>query len=117
MSAVANLEDARSIARMLEDKRRWQFGTLERTRAHLGAKIGIEGKTWKNLVLGRRKRVDDWLKERLKTLLLRELEAEMARASHDVQIALQCGDSPSAQSLREAEGYLAKAKAALNGFG
>jgi hypothetical protein len=115
MSTVAALERARAVARNLEQRERSRGSTVEAARAALARRAGVAPSTWRNLALGRLKRVDAWLRDRLQALLVRELEAEIARLSHELEIARQSGGHLASQHVCEVEAHLAAARAILTG--
>lgn len=117
MSTAATIERARALARNLEQRERGRVGGIEAARASLARQAGIAPSTWRNLTLGRLKRLDAWLRDRLQGMLVRELEAEIARLSHELEAARQCGDHLASQHVSEIEAHLSAARSILNGEG
>jgi ABC-type taurine transport system ATPase subunit len=117
MNSAATIEQARALAQGLERRERIQGSGVDAARTALARKVGVTPATWRNLVRGRLKRLDAWMRDRLQALLVRELEAEIARLSHELQMARQGGLPLNSQHVSEAETYLAKVKAILNGKG
>lgn len=112
MSAVAL---ARSTAQAL-------VATEERkTRSRMLAYGNVAGRvgrsaTWlRNLLADRLSRVDGEIKRRLDALLIREIEAEIARLTHDLELARQSGEHPAGSHYSEIETCLARARALLSG--
>lgn len=117
MSTVATIEDARALARDLERRERVRGGKADAARAALARRVGVTPSTWRNLTLGRLKRLDAWMRDRLQAVLIRELEAEIARLSHELEIARQSGAHLASQHVSEIETHLAAARRILNGGG
>jgi len=117
MSTAATIESARNLARSLEQRERSRAGTLEAARGSLARRAGVAPSTWRNLALGRLKRVDAWFRDRLQALLIRELEAEIARLTHELEVARQGGDHLASQHVCEIEAHLAAARSILTGQG
>lgn len=118
VSTSTTVEEARDLARRLE-KREWHRSGEEMpiVRAKLARSIGVAPTTWRNLALGRLKRLDAWMRDRLQGLLIRELEAEILRLSHDLDVARQSGARVGGEQVIEIETMLARCKALLNGEG
>jgi hypothetical protein len=117
MSTAATIETARDLARKLEQRERVRVGSVEAARSSLARRAGVSSSTWRNLTLGRLKRLDAWMRDRLQALLVRELEAEIMRLGHELEAARQCGDHLASQHVCEVEAHLAAARAILNGEG
>lgn len=116
MSTVATMGQARELAQTLERRERGRGGgTVNAARATLARRVGVSASTWRNLALGRLKRLDAWMRDRLQALLIRELEAEIARLTHELEIARRGGEHPTSQHFCEIEAHLSKARAILNG--
>ena len=115
MSSAATIEEARGQARTLEQRERSRAGNLKNARAALARRAGVSPATWRNLAQGRLKRLDAWLRDRLGALIIRELEAEIARLEHDLATARARGDHLGSQHVCEIETHLAKARAILRG--
>jgi hypothetical protein len=115
MSGAATIEEARVQARTLEQRERSRAGNLKNARATLARRAGVSPATWRNLAQGRLKRLDAWLRDRLCALIIRELEADIARLEHDLARARSRGDHLGSQHVCEIETHLAKARAILKG--
>lgn len=112
---VATIEQARELARNLERRERSRVGTLDAARAVLARRAGIAPSTWRNLALGRLKRLDVWMRYRLQSLVVRELESEITRLTHDLDVARQIGASLDSEQVSEIQAYLHKARSLLEG--
>ncbi len=115
MSRTATIEEARVQARTLEQRERSRAGNLKTARAALARRAGVSPATWRNLAQGRLKRLDAWLRDRLCALIIRELEAEIARLEHELATARSRGDHLGSQHVCEVQTHLAKARAILKG--
>lgn len=114
MSAVANVEDARQFARRLEDREAARSGaTLHFVRPVVARRIGVSPGTLENLRRGRLKDVRKSIFDSLKAGVIREIEAEMRRCEHELQILRQTGADPRSDEIAEVEAGLAKAREAL----
>lgn len=98
------------FAQALERKERTRVTSVKLARQAIADRLRIGVGTFENLVRGRVKSVDAAIRDRLQALLCRELEAEIARLSHDLQIARQGGAPPTSAEVAEAESLLAKAQ-------
>lgn len=112
--AVSTIEEARELAQRLERRKTAQGMSVDAARESLSRRIGIAPRTWKNLAGGRLKRLDAWLRDGLQALLIRELENEIARLTHELDLARQGGAHPASLDVGAIETHLAKAKALLN---
>src|SRR4051812_3922786 len=63
----------------------------------VAGRIGRSASWLRALIAGGLNRVDSEIKRRLDALLIREIEAEIARLTHDLEMAKQCGDHPASQ--------------------
>lgn len=92
-----------------------------RSRSRMNAYYAVAGKlgmsaSWvRRLVSGGIKKIDADLKQRLDDLLIRELEAEIARLTHDLEMARQGGAHPASRHVGEIESLLAQARALMEG--
>lgn len=81
----------------------------------VGAKIGMSASWVRKLIADTVRGVDAELKQRLDDLLIRELEAEIARLTHDLEMARQGGAHPASRHVGEVESLLAQARALMEG--
>jgi hypothetical protein len=110
-----NMTCAISMAQNLERKERARGLSVAVARQSLARKLRVGGGTFERLVRGRIKRVDAGIRDRLQALLVRELEAEIARLTHELEIARQSGASFASLEISEVETHLARAKEILSG--
>jgi hypothetical protein len=109
------MSTAVAIAQSLERRERMRAPTLAHARQRLADKLRIGVGTFENLVRGRVKRIDAEIKRRLDALLVRELEAEIARLTHELSLARQGGAHPACEHVGEIEAHLACARALITG--
>lgn len=112
-----SMTTATALARSLERRERTRVDSMPVARQRLAGKLRIGVGTLENIVRGRVKRIDAAIRDRLQALLVRELEAEIARLTHELEIARQGGSHPACEHVGEVETYLAKARALLSGNG
>jgi hypothetical protein len=103
------------IAQNLERRERARGLTLPDARMRLADKLRIGVGTFENIVRNRVKRVDENIRDRLQALLVRELETEIARLSHELEIARQGGSHIAIEQVGEIETHLTAARSLLNG--
>ena len=73
------------------------------------------GHSVERLVRGRVKRIDASIRDRLQALLVRELESEIARLTHELEIARQRGAHLASEQISEIETHLSRASSLLKG--
>lgn len=108
-------QEARRLARRLQQNKRAQGYKIEEARRQIAGKLGMGPEAFRNIVIGRVKRIDSWVRGRLQELLVRELEAEIGRLQHELEMARQGGSHLASQHVSEIETYLAKARSLLDG--
>lgn len=120
MSSAAYLDEAAEIARRLEDRNARKLGCIRRAREAIARKVGggfVPG-TLETLRKGRLKRLDGWARDRLRDLLVREIEREIEALTHELEIyralAPSSGGPQGASEILEAEAAVARARAALD---
>jgi hypothetical protein len=100
MSTLAYSADTREIARVLETREAVRSGRLAFARQILARRVGCAPGTLESLRKGRLKRIEGWLHRKLEALLVRELEAEINRLTHELAKARTNRSSdPDAQKL------------------
>ncbi len=107
------MSSAITFARTLEQRERTRVSSVKVARARLAHKLRVGVGTVENLVRGRVKRIDATIRDRLQALLVTELEQEILRLTHELEIARQCGAHLASQQVGEIETHLAKARALL----
>lgn len=76
--------------------------------------IGVSPGTLENIERGRTKGVRGWIVERIKAAVIRELEAEIRGAQHDLEIVRRCGVDPRSTAFSAVEAAVEDAKQQLN---
>lgn len=107
------MSSATAIARSLERQERGRTGSVQRARQSLASKLRIGIGTFENIVRGRVKRIDAAIRDRLQALLVQELEREIMRLSHELEIARQSGAHLASEQVGEIETHLAAARSIL----
>ena len=85
MTALAFTTDPREAARILEKREAQRVGTIDMARTSLSRRLGCAPGTLETLRKGRLKRIEGWLQEKLQALLVREIEAELKRLTHELE--------------------------------
>jgi hypothetical protein len=104
-----------AIAQSLERRERQNGADVSAARMNLAHKLKIGIGTVENLIRGRVKRVDDKIRDRLHALLIREIEAEIARLNHELETLRRSGHHLASQQVGEVEAHLDAARAILTG--
>lgn len=103
-----------TLAQTLERRERARGLSVHVARETLARKIKVGAGTIERLVRGRIKRIDASIRDRLQALLVRELEGDITRLSHELEIARQAGSHLASDEISEVESHLAAARALLN---
>lgn len=104
-----------AIAQSLERKERQRVSSVKAARLRLADKLRIGVGSLENIIRGRVKRIDASIRDRLQALLVRELEGEIQRLTHELEMARQCGSHLASDEVGAIESHLAAAKAILSG--
>jgi hypothetical protein len=104
-----------AIAQSLERRERDRGKSVPDARRELARKLRAGIGTVDNLVRGRIKRVDDTIRDRLRALLMRELEAEIQRLTHELETLRRGGHHLASQHISEVEAHLEAARLILTG--
>jgi len=102
-----------SLAQTLERKERARGLSVPEARRALARKIKVGVGTIENLVRGRVKRADAAIRDRLEAWMVRELESEILRLTHDLEMARRSGFHLASVEVGEIEAHLAQASALL----
>lgn len=109
------MSTAVALARSLEQRERTRVSSIAMARQRLATKLRVGVGTVENLVRGRVKRVDAAIRDRLQALLVRELEQEIMRLTHELEMARQGGSHLASFDVGEIETHLEKARSLLRG--
>lgn len=108
------MSTAVAVAKDLQRRERLRVSSIEIARRRLAGKLRIGVGTFENLVRGRVKRIDAAVRDRLQALLVHELEQEMARLTHELEMARQGGAHPASQHMGAITAHLEQARALLS---
>ncbi len=81
------IQNARIFLQSIERRERQQYRTLAVARGAIARKLGIGAGTLEILIRGRAKRLDAAIWSKIQALAIQQLEAEIARKSHELEIA------------------------------
>ena len=102
---------ARTWALSIEDRERYRTGlSLPDARKAVARRIGVAPGTLENLRKGRVKRVALHVYQRLRAAVIRELQSEISRCTHELEMARQIGTDPRSADMAALETAMARAK-------
>ena len=105
---------ARNWARDLEDRERIRSGVpLPVARKSVARRVGIPAGTLETLRNGRRKGLSAWLFARLQSAVIAEMNREISRCAHELEIARQAGLDPRSDEMAALEAAVSRAKVML----
>lgn len=81
----------------------------------VASQVGRSSDWLRKLIRNGASRIDGEIERRLDALLIRSLEADIARNEAELALARQGGCHPASQHIAEIETHLARARALLNG--
>lgn len=111
MNAAYDIERAAIFARRLVDIEADRHGIgAELAKARIARREGVPASTLDNIVRGRVKQVAAWVRDRLAQAVVREIQQEINKLEHELQIARLSADQPRDADLLAAETALAQAK-------
>lgn len=110
MSSVEFQDQSRDIIARLEARAARRTGSVAAGRKQLAARLGTLPGTLESMARGRLKRVDDWLRAKAETLLIREIENEIAALENELARLRATGADARLASVAEVEEALAKAR-------
>lgn len=111
--AFEDAERARRGAKVLERIESGRQGSLEKARPRLAEKLGVAPGTLETLRRGRLKKIDGWLRDRIASLLMREIGAEISRLRNELETHLQIGSDPRWRDLAQIRADLAALEALM----
>lgn len=112
---VPEMPTAITIAQRLQQIERNRGLSIAQARLNIAQKIRKGVSTVEHLVKGRAKSVDAGLRDALHGLLVRELEQEIGRLTHELEITRQSGAHLASNEISEVEAHLEAARALLKG--
>lgn len=107
------------------ETRRWADGLVSREASRAGTvkplavrsvarRIGLAPGTLANVIRGRAKRLTAATVQAIRGAVIRELEAEIARLTHELELARASGADPRSDQIAEIETLLNRARVLLN---
>lgn len=102
-----------ALARSLERKERSRGFSQPHARERIAGKLRIGVGTFENIVRNRVKGVDAAVRDRIRDLLISEIQSEITRLDHELQMVRQIGCQLAMDQIREIEAHLGKAKELL----
>lgn len=109
------MSNAASVATSLVQREEVRARSRMSAYRAVGSKVGMSAAWVRKLVAGTVKSVDAEIKRRLDALLIRELEAEIGRLTHELEMARRGAEHPGAEYVEEIEGLLSQARTLLHG--
>ena len=111
MQSAVFIDQARTWGRSLEEAEAMRSGTsIPEARKRIARKTGISPGTFENLRNGRLKSIGAHFYARLREAAIAEMEAEIRRLSHEIDIARQAGCDARDDEMAAASAALAKAR-------
>jgi hypothetical protein len=107
------MAEARAEVRELEEREMRRGYKLPDARKRVAGRVGASPGTFRSLALGRLKKFDAALRDRIRALLIRELEQEVGRLAHEIETHKRAGARANSSAVGEAETHLEAAKALL----
>lgn len=106
---------AASIAQRLVVREEQKTRSRMQAYQSVASNVGRSASWLRDLIGGRVKSVAGEIERRLDALLIRGLEAEIARLSHELEMARQSGVHAASDHMAEVETLLARARALMEG--
>lgn len=116
VSSVTVMHETQVLARQLERREMSKGVKLPDARRRIAERIGAAPGTLRSLALGRLKKIDAALRERIQAVLCREIEKEIARLQHELDTYSRCGANLDGASVFEIEAHLATARKMMEGM-
>lgn len=114
MSSAATIDDIRALAGACERREQARGGgSREEVRERLARRLGIMPGTLYTLARKRLKRLDAAVRDRLTAYAIQDLESDITRLTHELELARKVGAHPTSPRMGEIEGHLAAARALI----
>lgn len=117
VSYVTHIDDVRSWVSALAQRERRRGAKTQVVRERLARAIGCAKGTIENIMNGRLKRVDAWLRESIRRALIAEIEREIKALTHELDILRAAGGDTRRLEVAEIEACLERARSLLAGEG
>lgn len=118
MSSIAYHDiRVRQWARDLEDRESLRSGQpLPVARKAVAQRAGVPAGTLENIRRNRVKGLRGWVRDRIQQLVVRELEAEIQRLNHELEIVLSCSAEPDGDAVITARAAIETAREVIKGI-
>lgn len=93
-NAMAEISEARGLANVLVAQEFRRTKDRPQARIHVARALGTSPGTIENIQRGRLKRISGWLRDALRARVIRELESEIVRLKHELEVHKQVGVDP-----------------------
>jgi hypothetical protein len=114
-AAFEEVEAVRGLVIRAEDFEALRVGSIERARPRIARELGVNPSKLETLRRGRLKGVPGWLRDRIARLVMNQIQAEIARLTHEEQLVRQIGGNARDGDLQEIEASLAALRALIRG--
>lgn len=111
MSTVASITDFKKLAEASEKREQLRHGgTREHARERIARRLGINPGTLYNLARDRLKRIDASFRDALTAYAVKDLQADIERLTHELELARQMGAHQDSPHISEIERHLKAAR-------
>lgn len=114
MSPGAQVNQSGADALWIERRRVERGMTAPEARKSIARDVRASVGTLENLARGRLKRIDAWLRDNLTALFINELQGEIARLHHELDMARQRGAAPHSEQILAIKTSIAALTTSLN---
>jgi hypothetical protein len=115
MSSVEYYDETRAMILRLEDRERVRGHDATTARRRVASRAGAAPGTLESYVRGRIKRVDAFLRDRVKALLITEIQHEITALTHELESLKAGGAEPHSAAIFEAMAALDEARRLMRG--
>lgn len=114
-SSMTEIETLTMAARLVQLERQRSRLDMSNAIRAVARKLGFSPGTLENIVRGRAKRITLSVAAAVRRAMIRELENEIARLTHELELARASGADPRSVAVAEIETLLDRAQSLLNG--
>ena len=116
MNALTDVETAQRYARQIEDREARALGVgAMQARKNTARRIGASPGFLENLRRGRIKSIPSYLMQKIREAMIDELQEEIRRCQHEIDLAKQTGARNSDDEILAAQAQVEAAKKILSG--
>ena len=101
-NALAETAEAKTMANVLIAREFRRTHDRPQARLNVARALGVAPGTIENIQRGRLKRISGWLRDALRARVVRELEAEVVRLQHEIDVYRQIGTDPRSSEMASA---------------